>query len=73
MTGFPQLPQGMRQVLRGYLHGLSDLVGVKNAKVTLNESDPNAWVWDIMTVPLVQVNQAREEQERGRTDRKSVV
>lgn len=47
VAGFPQLPKDMRQVLRGYLHGLSDLVGVKNASVSLNESDPNAWVWEV--------------------------
>lgn len=47
VAGFPQLPQDMRQVLKGYLHGLSELVGVKNAAVTLNEEDPNAWVWEI--------------------------
>lgn len=47
VAGFPQLPADMRQVLRGYLHGLSDLVGVRNASVTLNETNPNAWVWEI--------------------------
>jgi len=47
VTGFPQLPADMRQVLRGYLLGLSELVGVKNTSVALTESDPNAWVWDV--------------------------
>lgn len=47
VAGFPQLPSDMRQVLRGYLHGLSDLVGVKEAAVALDESDPNSWKWEV--------------------------
>jgi len=47
VTGLPQLPADMRQVLRGYLFGLSELVGVKNTAVALDERDPNAWKWDI--------------------------
>lgn len=47
VSGFPQLPPDMRQVLRGYLLGLSELVGVKNTAVALNETDSNAWIWDV--------------------------
>jgi len=47
VSGFPQMPPDMRQVLCGYLAGLSDLVGVKNPKVSLDEKDPNAWMWEI--------------------------
>lgn len=42
---FPDLPADMRQVLRGYILGLSELVGVRNAGVALDESDNNVWKW----------------------------
>jgi hypothetical protein len=44
---FPDLPPDMRQVLRGYIMGLSELVGVKNIRVALDESDPSSWKWTI--------------------------
>ncbi|MDI6739687.1 MAG: hypothetical protein QME74_04920 [Candidatus Edwardsbacteria bacterium] len=45
VSGFPELPADMRQVLRGYVMGLGELTGAKNVKVALDESDPNAWKW----------------------------
>jgi hypothetical protein len=45
VSGFPELPADMRQVLRGYLMGLAELTGAKNTTAVLDESDPNSWKW----------------------------
>lgn len=44
---FPGLPAEMRQVLRGYILGLAELVGVNNVRVALDERDLNSWKWEI--------------------------
>jgi hypothetical protein len=42
---FPELPAEMRQVLRGYMLGLAEMVGVRNPTVELDEKDNNSWKW----------------------------
>jgi hypothetical protein len=45
VAGFPELPADMRQVLKGYILGLADLVKVRRVEVELDESDPAEWKW----------------------------
>jgi hypothetical protein len=47
VSEFPELPKDMRQVLRGYILGLSELVKAQNTKVEFDESDPGEWRWVI--------------------------
>jgi hypothetical protein len=45
VAGFPELPKDMRQVLRGYIMGLAELVKARDTKVELDEANPNEWKW----------------------------
>jgi hypothetical protein len=45
VRGFPGIPAGMRQVLKGYCTGLGELTNAKNVRTELDESDPHAWKW----------------------------
>jgi hypothetical protein len=47
VSEFPELPREMRQVLRGYILGLSELVKARNTRVELDESNPADWRWVI--------------------------
>ncbi len=44
---YPDLSDGIRRTVGGYIMGLLELTGVKEIKVHLNDSNPNAWRWDI--------------------------
>jgi hypothetical protein len=45
ISGFPSIPSGMREVLRGYVTGLGELTNAKNVRTKIDETDPNAWKW----------------------------
>jgi hypothetical protein len=47
VSEFPELPADMRQVLRGYILGLAEMVDVRNTSVVLDESNNLAWKWII--------------------------
>jgi hypothetical protein len=44
---YPGLSAQMRKLLRGYVTGVTELVGLRNVAVELDESDPSAWKWRI--------------------------
>lgn len=45
VAGFPELPADMRQVLKGYILGLADLVKARRVSVELDETDAMQWRW----------------------------
>lgn len=51
VAGFPELPGDMRQVLKGYILGLADLVKVRRVEVDLDETDPQRWRWTVTWEP----------------------
>jgi hypothetical protein len=51
VAGFPELPGDMRQVLKGYVLGLADLVKVRRVEVDLDETDPQRWRWTVTWEP----------------------
>lgn len=47
VTGYPDLPKQIRQGIKGHVTVLLTKTGAKNIKVTLDESNPEKWVWHV--------------------------
>ncbi|MEW6516701.1 MAG: hypothetical protein AB1439_07360 [candidate division FCPU426 bacterium] len=45
VMGYPDLPEPMRQVLGGYILGMAELTGIRNARIALQEENPRVWRW----------------------------
>jgi hypothetical protein len=45
LRNFPDYNENMRIYMKGYLLGISDLLGLKNMTVTIEDGDPQAWKW----------------------------
>lgn len=45
VSGYPELPRSMRQVVRGNITAITELTGIKNVRIRHDESDPKAWKW----------------------------
>lgn len=42
---YPDLPAGMRQIVRGNITAVTEMTGVKNIRVAHLDADPMAWKW----------------------------
>lgn len=45
VTGYPDLPGPMRQVLGGYILGIAEMTGLKRARIIQEDGDPHQWRW----------------------------
>lgn len=45
VSGFPELPALLRQMLAGYIQGAAEMTGIRNAQVALHEDNPQQWRW----------------------------
>lgn len=44
---YPGLPENVRVAIAGYVLGVLDVVGQKNGRCRLDDSNPSAWRWEI--------------------------
>ncbi len=44
---FPDMPPKHRQYLEGYIAGVLELTRAKNIKIDRDETDPQAWKWNV--------------------------
>lgn len=47
VENYPDIPKNFNEVMNGYITGLLDLTGAKNVKVVRDDSNPDAWKWNI--------------------------
>jgi hypothetical protein len=47
VENYPRLPEVNREVLAGFITATLEMSGQKNVRVQRDDTDPNAWKWDI--------------------------
>lgn len=47
VTGYPDLPPQIRQGIKGHVSVLLTKTGAKDIRITLDESNPEKWVWHV--------------------------
>lgn len=45
VSGYPELPAQFRHILAGYIIGMAEMTGLRQARISLQEENPQQWRW----------------------------
>jgi hypothetical protein len=48
VTGYPDLPAPFRHLLAGYIIGMAEMTGIRQARISLEDGNPQQWRWVVV-------------------------